>query len=62
MSFKPVSIWVVLLCCILDIPFSFSEEVYRWTDEKGTIHFTEEGLKWEGCKDRQASSRGFSLS
>ena len=45
MSFKPLCIWVLLLCFILDIPFSFSEEIYRWTDEKGTVHFTDDASK-----------------
>lgn len=45
MSLKPISIWVLLLCFILDTPFSFSEEIYRWTDEKGTVHFTDDASK-----------------
>jgi hypothetical protein len=45
MSFKLLLIWVFSLCFILDIPFSFSEEIYRWTDEKGTVHFTDDASK-----------------
>jgi len=26
-------------------PYLSSEEVHRWTDEKGTIHFTDDVLK-----------------
>jgi len=42
MSLKPLSIGILYLCLGLDIPFLFSEEIYRWTDEKGTIHFTDD--------------------
>ena len=42
MSLKSLSIGILLLCFSLDIPFLFSEEIYRWTDEKGTTHFTDD--------------------
>jgi hypothetical protein len=42
MSFKPLSIGILLLCFSLDILVVFSGEVYRWTDEKGTTHFTDD--------------------
>ena len=42
MSLKPLSIGILLLCFSVDIPFLFSEEIYRWTDEKGTAHFTDD--------------------
>ena len=42
MSLKPLSIGILLLCFSVDIPFLFSEEIYRWTDEKGTTHFTDD--------------------
>lgn len=42
MSLKPLSIGILLLCFSLDIPCLFSEEIYRWTDEKGTAHFTDD--------------------
>ena len=42
MSLKPFSIGILLICFSVDIPFLFSEEVYRWTDEKGTTHFTDD--------------------
>ena len=42
MSLKPLSIGILLLCFSLDIPCLFSEEIYRWTDEKGTTHFTDD--------------------
>ena len=45
MSFKPVPIGVLLLCFVLQSPFSFSEEIYRCTDEKGTTHFTDDPSK-----------------
>jgi hypothetical protein len=33
------------LSLFLMIPYLFSEEVYRWIDEKGTIHFTDDVSK-----------------
>jgi hypothetical protein len=33
--------WIILLSIFLYVP-SFSGEVYRWMDEKGTIHFTDD--------------------
>ncbi len=42
MSLKALSIGILLLCFSLDIPVLFSEEIYRWTDEKGTTHFTDD--------------------
>ncbi len=26
-------------------PVSFTAEIYRWTDEKGTVHFTDDPTK-----------------
>jgi len=37
--------WLILLTIFLHVPCSFSGEVYRWTDEKGTIHFTDDVSK-----------------
>jgi len=42
MSIKPLLIGVLLLWFSSDISFLFSEEIYRWTDEKGTTHFTDD--------------------
>jgi hypothetical protein len=36
---------IILLTIFLQTPFSFSGEVYRWTDERGTIHFTDDVSK-----------------
>ena len=33
---------VILLFLFVPMPFSFSGELYRWTDEKGTIHFNDD--------------------
>jgi uncharacterized Zn finger protein (UPF0148 family) len=38
-------LWVILLTIFLPIPCLFSGEIYRWTDEKGTVHFTDDGSK-----------------
>ena len=45
MSSKPLFVGALLLCVVLDTPFLFSEEIYRWTDEKGTTHFTDDASK-----------------
>jgi hypothetical protein len=34
--------WVILFCLISPTAFSFSEEIYRWTDDKGSVHFTDD--------------------
>ncbi len=35
----------ILLMIFLQIPCLFSGEIYRWTDEKGTVHFTDDESK-----------------
>ena len=42
MSFKTRSGWMILCILFSQIPHSFSGEIYRWIDEKGTIHFTDD--------------------
>jgi hypothetical protein len=37
--------WVLLLILCLHASVSFSAEIYRWTDEKGTVHFTDDPSK-----------------
>jgi chromosome segregation ATPase len=37
-----IGTWAILLCLSFSIPFSFSGEIYRWTDEKGVVHFTDD--------------------
>src|SRR5512139_855855 len=32
--------WAILFCLISPTAFSFSEEIYHWTDDKGSVHFT----------------------
>jgi hypothetical protein len=32
--------WVAILCLSILISFSYSGEVYRWIDEKGGVHLT----------------------
>jgi vacuolar-type H+-ATPase subunit I/STV1 len=40
------SFWLIILATIfLPTPFLFSGEVYRWTDKKGTVHFTDDASK-----------------
>ena len=45
MFFKTRFWWIILFTLFFHIPYSFSGEVYRWTDEKGTIHFTDDESK-----------------
>ncbi len=40
-----IGIWVVLLWFFFLPFFSFAAEVYRWADEKGEVHFTDEFSK-----------------
>lgn len=42
---KLIFLWILLFSLFLKAPYSSSEEVYRWTDEKGTIHFTDDASK-----------------
>jgi hypothetical protein len=37
--------WIILFNIFLHIPYTFSGEIYRWTDEKGTVHFTDDVSK-----------------
>jgi hypothetical protein len=34
--------WAILFCLISPTAFSFSEEIYHWTDNKGSVHFTDD--------------------
>jgi DNA repair exonuclease SbcCD ATPase subunit len=38
-------LWAILITIFFHIPCSLSGEVYRWTDEKGTVHFTDDDSK-----------------
>jgi hypothetical protein len=42
---KATFFWIILFSIFLHIPYTFSGEVYRWTDEKGTVHFTDDVSK-----------------
>ncbi len=45
MFFKANRLWAILITIFLHIPHSFSGEIYRWTDDKGTIHLTDDVSK-----------------
>ena len=45
MFFNIVLGWIILILIFFHTPFSFSGEIYRWTDESGTIHFTDDPSK-----------------
>ena len=42
MFLEPRFWWAILIIISLHSPFLFSGEVYRWTDERGTAHFTDD--------------------
>ena len=37
-----IGTWVFLFCLSFSTPVLFSGEIYRWTDEKGVFHFTDD--------------------
>lgn len=45
MFLKTYFFWTILLAIFFHNPSSFSGEIYRWIDEKGTVHFTDDGSK-----------------
>ncbi len=45
MFLKPSFWWMIFVMICLPNPFLFSGEVYRWTDKKGTVHFTDDASK-----------------
>jgi len=57
MTLKRLSAGILILCFSLDIPFLFSEEIYRWTDEKGTTHFTDDASKIPERYRREAEEK-----
>ncbi len=42
LAFRSILIGWSTLFVFLDLTFSSAGEVYRWTDEKGTVHFTDD--------------------
>lgn len=54
MFLKPSFWWITLVTIFLPTPFLFSGEVYRWTDEKGTVHFTDDASKIPEERSEQA--------
>jgi hypothetical protein len=40
-----IGIWAILLCLFFPPPFLFAGEIYRWTDEKGVVYFTDDFSK-----------------
>jgi hypothetical protein len=39
---RSIGIWVILWCLFFSPPFLFAGEIYRWTDEKGVVYFTDD--------------------
>jgi DNA repair exonuclease SbcCD ATPase subunit len=42
---KTKFLWAILITIFLPIPYLFSGEVYRWMDERGTVHLTDDDSK-----------------
>jgi predicted RNA binding protein YcfA (HicA-like mRNA interferase family) len=40
-----IAIWVILLSFFVSPFFCFAKEIYRWTDEKGDVHLTDDFSK-----------------
>lgn len=45
MGLRLFLIAIFFFCLFPTTPYLFTEEVYRWTDEKGTTHFTDDASK-----------------
>lgn len=45
MFLKPSFCWIIFITFFLPAPFLFSGDIYRWTDESGTVHFTDDVSK-----------------
>jgi len=58
MGFRLFLIAILFFGLFLITPYSSSEEVYRWTDEKGTIHFTDDASKIPERYRREAEGMG----
>jgi chromosome segregation ATPase len=55
---RPSSWWIILILIFLPAPFLFSGEIYHWTDERGTVHFTDDASKvpqeyWDQVESRE---------
>lgn len=42
MFLKPRFWWIIFTTIFLPVPFLFSGEIYRWTDERGMVHFMDD--------------------
>jgi len=42
---RSIGIWAILLWFFFLPPFLFAGEIYRWTDEKGVVYFTDDFSK-----------------
>ena len=45
MIWQSIGIWAILFWLFFSPPFSFAGEIYRWTDEKGVVYFTDDFSK-----------------
>ena len=42
MFYKAGFRWTILFILFFQIPYAFPGEIYRWTDDRGTTHFTDD--------------------
>jgi len=52
-----IGILIILLWLFFPSFFSFAKEVYRWTDEKGDVHFTDDSSKIPAQYQKQFEKR-----
>jgi hypothetical protein len=54
---RSIGIWVILWCLFFSPPFLFAGEIYRWTDEKGVVYFTDDFSKVPPQYQKQIEKR-----
>ena len=54
---RSIGIWVILLWFFFSPTFLFAGEIYRWTDEKGVVYFTDDFSKIPPQYQKQLEKR-----
>jgi len=57
MFWRSIGIWAILFWLFFSSPFSFAGEIYRWTDEKGVVYFTDDFSKVPPQYQKQLEKR-----